>query len=71
MPAVEPLLTVKEVGRWLQVQPRTIYQWVHEGYIPVKKLGTLVRFEQASVEAWLKKRDVPGRANRRPEIDVT
>lgn len=65
------LLTVDEVAAWLQVKPRTIYQWVHEGYIPVLKLGALVRFDQASVSAWLKKREIPGRSARRLELDIT
>ncbi|MBI2788085.1 MAG: helix-turn-helix domain-containing protein [Elusimicrobia bacterium] len=64
------LLTVDEVATWLQVKPRTIYQWVHEGYIPVLKLGALVRFDQASVAAWLKKREIPGRSRQRIELDI-
>ncbi len=64
------LLTVDEVATWLQVKPRTIYQWVHEGYIPVLKLGALVRFDQASVAAWLKKREIPGRSKQRIELDI-
>jgi excisionase family DNA binding protein len=67
---MDRLLTVDQVANWFQVKPRTIYQWVHEGYIPVIKLGTLVRFDRASVVEWLKKREVSGRANRRPEFDV-
>ena len=67
---MDRLLTVEQLADWLQVKPRTIYGWVHEGYIPVIKLGTLVRFDQASVIAWLKKREEPGRAARRPQIDV-
>lgn len=65
------LLTVDEVAAWLQVKPRTIYQWVHEGYIPVLKLGALVRFDQAGVAAWLKKREVPGRSRQRVELDIS
>jgi excisionase family DNA binding protein len=64
------LLTVDEVAAWLQVKPRTIYQWVHEGYIPVMKLGALVRFDQSSVSAWLKKRETLGRGQRRLELDI-
>ena len=64
------LLTVDEVAQWLQVKPRTIYQWVHEGYIPVIKLGALVRFDQTSVMDWLRKREVPGRSRQRVEFDV-
>lgn len=64
------LLSVDEVATWLQVKPRTIYQWVHEGYIPVIKLGALVRFDQTSIAAWLKKRETSGRAKQRLELDV-
>jgi excisionase family DNA binding protein len=68
--AMERLLTVEEVADWLQVKPRTIYQWVHEGYIPVIKLGTLVRFDQSSVMAWVKKRETAGRASKRLKVDI-
>jgi excisionase family DNA binding protein len=61
---------VDEVADWLQVKPRTIYQWVHERYIPTVKLGALVRFDQASIVAWLKKRETPGRASQRLEVDI-
>ena len=67
---MERLLTVDEVAGWLQVKPRTIYQWVHEEYIPVIKLGTLVRFDQATVREWLKKRETSGRGGRRLDLDV-
>ncbi len=67
---MDKLLTVEEVAQWLQVKPRTIYQWVHERYIPVVKLGTLVRFNQASLVAWLKGRETDGRSKRRVEIDL-
>lgn len=55
---------------WLQVKPRTIYRWLHEGYLPAVKLGTLVRFDQDSVREWLKKRETPGRATKRVEVDI-
>ena len=71
MPGVERLLTVGQVADWLQLKPGTIYQWVHEGYIPVIKLGALVRFDQASVNDWLKRRAAPGRQGRRLELDLT
>lgn len=67
---VDRLLTVDEVAAWLQVKPRTIYQWVHEGYIPIIKLGSLVRFDQASITAWVKKRETQGRASKRLEVDI-
>lgn len=65
------LLTVDEVAQWLQVKPRTIYQWVHEEYIPVIKLGVLVRFDPGSVMAWVRRREAPGRTGRRLEIELS
>lgn len=38
--AMDRLLTVDDLADWLQVKPWTVYQWVHEGYVPVIKLGT-------------------------------
>ena len=61
----------EDLAQWLQVKPRTVYQWVHERYIPVVKLGVLVRFNPASVNEWLKTREVAGRVSRRVEIDVS
>ena len=67
---MERLLTVEEVAGWLQVKPRTIYQWVHEGYLPVLKLGTLVRFAPGGIRDWLRKRETVGRTRRRLEVEV-
>ena len=67
---MDRLLTIDDLAEWLQVKPRTIYQWVHEGYIPVIKLGALVRFDKASIIEWVKKREAPGRAKQRVESDA-
>lgn len=67
---MDRLLTVDDLATWLQVKPRTIYQWVHEGYLPVIKLGALVRFDQASIMTWIQKREAPGRSKQRVELDI-
>ena len=64
------LLTVDEVAGRLQVKPRTVYQWVHERYIPSIKLGSLIRFDQTSITTWVKKRETVGRITRRLELDI-
>lgn len=64
-------MTVDQLAEKLQVKPRTVYQWVHERYIPVVKLGSLVRFSPAGVSSWLKTREVSGRSVRRIEIDFS
>ena len=65
---MDQLLTANQVAEWLQVKPRTVYQWVHEGYIPAIKLGALVRFSRTSVAGWLRGRERPGRARRGIEV---
>jgi excisionase family DNA binding protein len=67
---MDRLLTIDDLADWLQVKPRTIYQWVHEGYLPVVKLGSAVRFKQASIAEWVKKRETQGRASKRLDVDI-
>lgn len=67
---MDRLLNVEQLADWLQVKPRTIYQWVHEGYIPVIRLGALIRFNQSSVTGWLKDREARGRSSRRIQFDL-
>jgi excisionase family DNA binding protein len=68
---MDRLLTVDDLAAWLQVKPRTVYQWVHVGYIPVIKLGTLVRFDRTSILEWVKKRETTGRISKRLDVDIS
>jgi len=43
---------------------------VHEGYLPVIKLGALNRFDAGSIRDWLRKREAAGRPQRRLDVDV-
>jgi excisionase family DNA binding protein len=50
----DKLLTVNEVADYLGVQPQTLYYWRHTRRGPRSlKVGGLVRWRQADVEAWL------------------
>lgn len=55
------LLTVKDLSEWLQVSPKTIYNWTHIGYIPHFKLPKGVRFSEQAISAWLNKKRKMGR----------
>jgi len=59
---MEKLLTVVEIAQYLQVQPSTIYQWTHQGYIPHIKLGNFVRFRVSQVDRWLENKTNNGRS---------
>ena len=62
------LMTPQQIAEMLQVKPSTIYQWVHEGFIPHVKVGRLLRFRECDLMAWLEKRAKAGRVSRRVEV---
>ncbi len=53
------LLTYAEAAKLLNVRKGTLYAWVHERRIPHLRLSSrLVRFDEATLRAWLAKRRV-------------
>ncbi len=67
---VEPLWTVAELSANLKVARSTIYDWVHEGFIPHVKVSGCVRFRPSEVKAWLDQHAQPGRTQRVPAIEA-
>ena len=65
---MENLLTPQEIADVLGVSKSTIYQWTHQEYIPHVKIGRFVRFRQSQVEKWLKKCEIRGRKNKKPDL---
>ena len=65
---MEKLLTPQEIAEVLGVQPSTIYQWTHQGYIPHIKIGKFVRFKEKDVERWVEKKANNGKENWRFDI---
>jgi len=47
------LLTIKDLSRWLNIKPSTLYLWAAQGRIPSQKIHGLVRFERVKVTEWL------------------
>ena len=50
----EGLLTVKEVGEWLRLTPKTIYKMVKQGRLKVYHVGKQLRFRREDVFAFLR-----------------
>jgi excisionase family DNA binding protein len=48
------LLNVKEVSGYTGLAPDTIYTMVSQRRIPYVKVGRLVKFDQAMLDAWIK-----------------
>ncbi|HKY77757.1 MAG TPA: helix-turn-helix domain-containing protein [Acidimicrobiia bacterium] len=48
------LMTIEEVGVYLQVPIRTLYDWRHKGCGPRgMRVGRYVRYRRAEVDVWL------------------
>ena len=47
------LWRVEEAAEFLDIRPKTLYEWVRQGRIPYRKIGFNVRFEPAELESWV------------------
>jgi excisionase family DNA binding protein len=52
------LITVKEVSAITGLAPDTIYKMISQRRIPFTRVGRLVKFDQATLDAWLKQHTV-------------
>jgi excisionase family DNA binding protein len=66
----EPLLTVRELSETTKIARSTLYEWVHEGYIPHLKVRGCLRFRPSEVYVWLEQHSRPGRRERVPAVEV-
>jgi excisionase family DNA binding protein len=46
-------LTIEQVARWLEVNPKTIYRLVQKGGIPGFKVGGQWRFNEKMLKEWM------------------
>jgi excisionase family DNA binding protein len=51
------VLTLEEVAEFLRVHPSTIYRLIKKRSIPAFKIGSDWRFNQESIERWMKERE--------------
>jgi len=54
------LLTADDLAKLFNTPIKTIYKWVSEKKIPYIKLGKLLRFDRALIQAWLSERSNHG-----------
>ncbi len=64
------LLTPQELATELGIKLSTIYHWTHIGYIPVVRVGRLLRFRRSSLAGWLNKLETPGRRRKLSQSDI-
>jgi excisionase family DNA binding protein len=49
------VMTLEEVAQFLHVHPSTVYRLLRTHKIPAFKMGSDWRFNQESIERWIKK----------------
>ena len=50
---INPLWTVKDVAKYLNMQPETIRNLARRGEIPSIKIGRMWRFPESKLKMWL------------------
>lgn len=51
---MDDLMTAEEVARYLRVTKKTIYRLLAQRSIPATRIGSLWRFDVASIRKWLR-----------------
>jgi excisionase family DNA binding protein len=52
-PTRHGLWDARDVARFRKCSPSAVYRWAELGQIAYRRIGTLLRFKPAEVEAWL------------------
>ncbi len=45
--------TVKELSKYFQIKPSTLYSWASKGVIPHYKVHGLLRFKKEEIDRWV------------------
>jgi excisionase family DNA binding protein len=53
---MDEYLIAKQVDKYLQVKPLTVYQWTRTNKIPVVKIGRIWRFKRDFIDSFLEKK---------------
>ena len=54
---MDTVLTLEDVAQFLHVHPSTVYRLLKNRSIPAFKVGSDWRFNQDSIERWIKERE--------------
>ena len=57
-PVMQRLLSVQDAATYTGLSPHTVYTMVSQRRIPYVKVGRLVKFDQAMLDAWIKQHTV-------------
>lgn len=52
------LLTIQEASHRLAIPVKTLRDWVYKRKMPYFKVGKLVRFDTAKIDAWIQSKQI-------------
>jgi len=61
----EPLWTVKEVAKYLRMSSSWVYKMAEAGLLPVRRIGSSLRFDPEEIRAYARGEWEPKRASAR------
>jgi excisionase family DNA binding protein len=65
------MLTLEQLCEWLNITERHARKLVERGAIPYRKVGHLLRFPEAEIEAWSQPSGEPKRQSDKPNNVIT
>lgn len=57
----DPVLTIKDVAKYLSVHTSTVYRYAQQGVIPAFKIGSDWRFSRKHIDQWIEQKVNEGR----------
>jgi len=57
--APSPIMTSKEVAKYLRIHQITLYKLIRRGEIPSFKIGSDYRFSRGEIEKWIAEKPRP------------
>jgi excisionase family DNA binding protein len=63
--ALPDILTASELEKFLRIDRKTVYRYVHLGTMPYLRMETNLRFSKHQVQRWLEERNFQPRPVRR------
>ena len=52
-----PLMSLKELAKYLGISKVTLYRYIKNKKIPAIKIGRFWKFKKAKIDAWVKERE--------------
>lgn len=59
------LFTIKELSAYINVKPKTLYQWVRQRIVPCYRVCGILRFKKSEIDSWLERQHQSTQQNKK------